>query len=76
MTVRLVERVGRPLLGSGALARGVDRGMLEQQHGVGHVAGHPGRVQAALLGPRLVVRNEAGVDLHQLGHVSSLRLRR
>ena len=57
------------------LPGGVDRRMLEQQHGVGRLTGDPGGVQAALLGPRLVVRDEAGVDLHQLGHVASLRLR-
>ena len=70
-TGRAVERpVGR----LGALAGGEHAGVLQQQHGVGLVAGRHGVVQAPLLVPGLAVVHEAGAEHGErwCGHVASL----
>ena len=66
--------VGRPLLGLGALAGGVDRGVLEQEDGVGLLAADDLGVHVALDLPRLLVVDEVGVEpeVHET-HAVSLR---
>ena len=66
-------RIGRPLVGVGALAGGEDRRVLEQQHGAGTIARGDLRVDAALEVPRVDVVDRVGADAGhlevQIGHV-------
>ena len=68
--------VHRPVPRLGALAGGVDAGVLQQQHRVALLAGHHRLVQPALLVPGGLVVEQAGADGGQPGsrhaHPSSL----
>src|SRR5690606_27043619 len=58
--------VQRALVRLGALAGGVDRGVLEQQHGVGQLAGHDLRVDRPLVVPGLLVVDVVGGEAEVL----------
>ena len=65
--------VGRALPDLGTPTRGVDGVVLEQQHGVGDLAGHPLRVQVALLGPGVVIADSAEANELQRAHPFTVR---
>lgn len=66
--------VAGSLLGLGALARGVDRAVLEEVDGVGLLTRHDLRVRVALDLPRLLVVDEVGVETEvDEAHAATLR---